>query len=367
LAEEAALLDRVMAWQQEKCDAGFGALTWPVEFGGQDLPPEYDDAFGAEEEQFVTPESHEAFSITLNLIAPTIRLLGTKSQRDRFVKMFVRTDELCAQLFSEPSAGSDLASVGMQAVRRGDEWVLNGQKVWSSGAQFATWGELIARTDTDVVKHAGMTAFLIPLDGRGVDVRPIRQMSGGASFNEVFLTDVTVPDELRLGEVGDGWRTALTTLGFERGNAKRQRQIGGSWRSLRQLAEHLGRTSDPLVRQKLVDVYIHDRISQIANLRAGERRRSGQPPGPEGSLNKLAWVGQLDRIADTVASVLGPRLAADTGEWGTYAWSAHVLGARGYHIAGGSDEIQKNIVGERVLGLPAEPRLDRVPWRELVR
>lgn len=364
---ERALLERVAAWQQEKCDAGFGAITWPPEHGGQGLTDEHESAFSSEEERFAAPHSHEAFSVTVNLVAPTVLRFGTGAQRDRFLRSFVRAEELCVQLFSEPGAGSDLASVATRAERDGDGWILNGQKVWSSGAQFASWGEIVTRTDPDVVKHRGMTAFLLPLDAPGVEVRPLRQMSGGSSFCEVFLTDVRIPDELRLGPVGEGWPVALATLGFERSNARRMRQIGGSWARVRSLAEHVGRTSDPVVRQRLAEVYIGDRLNELVAARAKAGRREGQAPGPEGSIGKLAWVRQLDRISSVVSDLLGPALVADTGAWGTYAWAAHVLGAVGYHIAGGTDQVQRTILGERVLGLPAEPRVDRVAWRDLPR
>ena len=226
--DERALLERAMRWQQVKFDAGYGAITWPVECGGAALPAAYERAFAEEEAAFETPPGHETFSVTVQLIAPTINIIGTDEQRERFVRRFVRAEELCCQLFSEPGAGSDLASLATQAVREDDEWIINGQKVWSSGAQFSAWGELIARTDPDVPKHAGLTAFLVPLDLPGVEVRPIRQLSGGSSFNEVFLTDVRVPDSLRLGAVGEGWTVALTTLGFERG-AGAVRSVGGSF------------------------------------------------------------------------------------------------------------------------------------------
>ena len=218
-ADEQALLDRAMAWQQEKCDAGYGANTRPAEYGGAGLSSAHEQAFDELEAGFATPESHETFAVTTHLVAPTVRIFGSAEQRARFVRRFLRAEELCCQLFSEPSAGSDLAGLATKAERDGDHWVLNGQKVWSSGAQFARWGELIARTDPSVPKHAGMTAFLIPLDAPGVQIRPIQQMSGGSSFNEVFLTDVRIPDDLRLGEVGQGWKVALTTLGFERGGS----------------------------------------------------------------------------------------------------------------------------------------------------
>jgi alkylation response protein AidB-like acyl-CoA dehydrogenase len=360
---EARLLEAAMDWQRRKFDAGFGAITWPVSVGGSGLSAEHERAFAEEEAAYAVPEGHEVFSITLNLIAPTISLLGTPAQRDRFIARFLRTEELCCQLFSEPGAGSDLASLGTMAERHGDEWVLNGQKVWTSGARFAAWGELLARSDPDRPKHAGITAFLIPMDAAGIEVRPIRQMSGGSSFNEVFLADVVVSDSLRLGEVHGGWQVALTTLGFERGNTRGTRAVGGTWDQLAALAQRLGATRDPLVRQRLADVYIHHRIAGFVAQRIADSQRSGQPPGPEGSIRKLGWVRQLTRIAETAAQVLGPRLQAD-GDDGGYAWASHLLGAPGYHVAGGSDEIQHNIIAERVLGLPGDPRADRgAPWR----
>jgi alkylation response protein AidB-like acyl-CoA dehydrogenase len=364
---EGELLHRAMKWQQVKCDAGYGAITWPVEYGGAGLPAAYEDVFNEEEAEFATPAQHETFSVTVRLVAPTINLLGTDRLKERFVRRFVRADDLCCQLFSEPRAGSDLASLGVRAVRDGNEWVINGQKVWSSGARFSVWGELIARSDPDVPKHAGLTAFIIPMDSPGLEVRPIRQMSGGSSFNEVFFNDVRVPDELRLGEVGAGWKVALTTLGFERGGGG-TRTVGGTWPQVARLARWLDRTGDPVVRQRLADLYINKRITQLIRERSAARDTSGPPPGPEGSIGKLRWSQDLTRTADVVSHLLGPRLTADTGEWGTYAWAAHVLGAPGYRIAGGSDEIQRNIIGERVLGLPPEPRPDRgLPWRDVPR
>lgn len=365
---EARLLEAAMAWQRLKFDAGFGAITWPSELGGAGLSSHHEQAFLEEEAAFQVPEGHEAFSITLNLVAPTIGLLGTPDQQGRFVRRFLRTEELCCQLFSEPGAGSDLASLSTAAARHGEDWVINGQKVWTSGAQFARWGQLLARSNPDVPKHAGLTAFLVPMDAPGVEVRPIRQMAGGSSFNEVFFDDVRLTDDLRLGEIGDGWRVALTTLGFERGNAKGTKRTGGNWEQLLALARRLDATADPLHRQRLADVYVNHRIADFIAQRIAASSRAGQPPGPEGSIRKLHWVGQLTRIAQAASSVLGPRLVADSGQHGTYAWSAHVLGAPGYHVAGGTDEIQRNIVAERVLGLPPEPRVDRgVPWRDAPR
>jgi alkylation response protein AidB-like acyl-CoA dehydrogenase len=369
--EEAELLDRAMAWQRRKFDAGFGALTWPEPHGGTGLPPAYERAFEAEEAAFVTPAHHETFSVTLRLVAPTIAAFGTPEQQQRFIPRFLRTSELCCQLFSEPGAGSDLAAVQTRAERDGDEWVITGQKVWSSGARFAAWGEVICRTDPSVPKHKGQTAFLVPMDAPGVTVVPIRQMTGGASFNEVFLDDVRVPDTLRLGGVGDGWRVALTTLGFERGasgSGAGDQAVGGSWDQVRALAGWLGVTGDPVVRQRLAGLHELDRVRHAHALRLSARAGDGGPPGPEGSIGKLLWTSWLCRVSEVVSLLLGPRLTADTGEWGTYAWAQHVLGAPGYRIAGGSDEIQRNIVGERVLGLPGEPRVDRdLPFSQVPR
>ena len=249
--------------------------------------------------------------------------------------------------------------------------MVNGQKTWSSGARFSAWGELIARTDPDVPKHAGQTAFMLPMDTPGITIVPIRQMSGGASFNEVFFDDVRIPDRLRLGAEGEGWKVALTTLGFERGSSGSDRgdqAVGGSWERLHALAQWLDATTVPTHRQDLARLYSLDRIRSFLALRAAAQARLGGAPGPEASAGKLLWTQWMTAAGDVAARLLGPRILADTGEWGTYAWQAHLLGAPGYRIAGGSDEIQRNIIGERVLGLPGEPRVDRdVPFRDVPR
>ena len=370
-AQERGLLDEITAWHRQKADRGYHAITWPVAFGGLGLPKEYARAFSRLENGYETPTRHETFSVTTGLIAPTVARFGTPEQQARFVSMFLRTDALCCQLFSEPGAGSDLASLACRAHLDGDEWVVNGQKVWSSGAQFSQWGELIARTDPDVAKHRGMTAFLVPMDLPGIEIRPIRQMSGGSSFNEVFFTDVRLPDRLRLGDVGDGWNVALTTLGFERDHSSSgggSARLGGSWSKLLATATALDRMDDPGVRDHLVRCFIHMRLEGFVNRRAADLRAAGAPPGPEGSLGKLLWTEGMNRMTEAVSSVLGARLTADTGEWGTFAWGEHVLGAPGYRIAGGSDEIQRNIIGERVLGLPGEPRVDKnLSWKDTPR
>jgi alkylation response protein AidB-like acyl-CoA dehydrogenase len=351
--DERARLERVSAWQRLKFDNGFGAITWPEEYGGRGLPGRFEQAFRSEEAAFDTPEPTELFAVTVGLVAPTISVHGSDDLRRRFIRKLLRTDLFACQLFSEPGAGSDLASVACRADRDGSEWVLNGQKVWTSGAQFAGLGEAICRTDSRSAKHHGMTAFIVPMDASGVEVRPIRQMTGGSSFNEVFLNDVRIPDANRLGVEGKGWRVALTTLGFERASSQLANP-GGSFRRVLDLARHLECTGDPIVRQELARVYIGSRLIKYTGMRVQAAMRNRQTPGPEGSIRKLLWVDHLTRIGEMAARILGPRITADSGEWGTYAWTAHLLGAPGYHIAGGSDEIQRNIIGERVLGLPPD-------------
>jgi alkylation response protein AidB-like acyl-CoA dehydrogenase len=367
--DQAAILAANRAWQQAKDDAGYASLGWPEEWGGAGLPAEYSRAFAEEEAAFVTPPATELFSVTVGLVAPTVATFGTAEQRRRFLRPLRRAKLLACQLFSEPGAGSDLAGLSCRAERDGDEWVVNGQKVWTSGAPHAAYGELIARTDPGVPKHKGLTAFLVPLDAPGVEIRPIRQMTGGASFSEVFFTDVRLGDDLRLGAVGDGWRVALTTLGFERSHSgSSRRRPGGTFEQLAAAARHFGRNDEAVIRQGLADVYIGEALLRLNAGRVAAAARAGHAPGPEGSIGKLAWTEHMRRMTEVATEVLGARLAADTGQWGAYAWAEHVLGAPGYRIAGGSDEIQRTIIAERVLGLPAEPRVDKdVPFRDLRR
>lgn len=368
-ADERDHILRIAGWVQRKATRGYHAVDGLPEFGGLGLSRAHARALGRVEREFGSPGRHELVSVTVGLIAPTIQMLGSEALQQRFVAPLRSAEILCCQLFSEPGAGSDLAGLSCRAVRDGDEWVINGQKVWSSGAQFSQWGELIARTDPSVVKHKGLTAFMLPMDAHGVEVRPIKQMSGGSSFCEVFFTDVRIPDDLRLGEVGDGWKVATTTLSFERDHSESGAEgsaSGGSWKQLLATARQMGVTNDPVMRDKLTKVYIHSRIESLTNRRAADLARSGMP-GPEGSLGKLLWTEGMNLVSDVVSDVLGARLLADSGERGTFAWNEHILGAPGYRIAGGSDEVQRNIIGERVLGLPREPRADTGPWTDVPR
>jgi alkylation response protein AidB-like acyl-CoA dehydrogenase len=366
---ERELLDKIRAYRQQRYDAGYGAIALSEELGGAGLSPRYVVAFTEEEQAFEAPPSTELISVTTGLVGPTIATFGTPEQRAKYARAFLRSDLLCCQLFSEPGAGSDLAAVATSAVRNDDGWLLDGQKVWSSGARFADYGLLLARTDPDVAKQAGLTMFLIAMDAPGVEIRPIRQMSGAASFNEVFLSAVQVGDDMRVGPAGDGWKVANATLGFERtASGQAQRRKGGTFEDLLRLAIRLGKSGDPVVRQQLADVYVRTQLRAATTERVARAAAAGAPPGPAASIGKLVASANLMRIGEVATALLGSRIAADTGEPDGFAWTEHVLGAPGYRLAGGTDEIQRNIIGERVLGLPREPRVDKgVPYSKLPR
>ncbi len=367
--EETRLLDAVRVYRRARYDAGYGALTLPVDQGGAGLPASYAMSFAQEEAAFAAPASSELISVTTGLVGPAVALFGTAQQRVDYAEPFLRTDLLACQLFSEPGAGSDLAALGCRAVRDGDEWVLDGQKVWSSGARHAEYGMLLARTDPDVPKHKGITAFLVPMDADGVEIRPIRQMSGGSSFNEVFLSGTRIPDSMRLGEVGAGWKVATATLSFERtSSGSGTRRKGGTFDDVLAAARSLGRTGDPLVRQSLADLYVRSVLKAATAERVARAAAAGVSPGPGASIGKLLASDLLVRTGDVAAELLGSRVTADAGPPGSFAWTEHLLGAPGYRLAGGTDQIQRNVMGERVLGLPPEPRVDKdVPWSQLGR
>ncbi len=352
--EDAAILAAAKAWRAKVFDAGFGWIAGPEAYGGRGLPREYDRIWQALEKEYDVP-GIGPFGIGLGMVAPTILAHAIEEVRQEYLKPLYRGDIVACQLFSEPVAGSDLAGIQTKAVRDGDEWVLNGQKVWTSGAHYSDIGEIITRTSTDPdSRHRGLTMFLVDMKAPGVEVRPLRQMTGGASFNEVFFTDVRVPDRMRLGDVDQGWTVALTTLMNERmaiggGGVGSGLDLSGR---LRQLARHMGVADDPVVRQQLADVLIHHSVSRYTSLRAMAKMRAGQLPGPELSTLKLALTNNMQKMSSLLTTLLGPRLVADTGEWGTYAWSDFVLTVPGMRVAGGTDEVLRNIVGERVLGLP---------------
>jgi alkylation response protein AidB-like acyl-CoA dehydrogenase len=320
------------------------------------------------ERRFTVPADHELRRITTNLVAPTLRDHGSAQIHERHLRDFLSCRALVCQLFSEPNAGSDLAGVATKARRAGDSWLLNGAKVWVSGAQFADFGLLLARSNPERPKHAGITAFLVPMTAPGIDVRPIRQMSGGSSFNEIFLDDVEIADDLRIGEVDRGWTVALAMLTYERNQSGSKAGVGGSWEQLRGLAADRPQMLDPVARDQLVQAYVGEQLRILTRQRADAAMQRGQAPGPEGSLGKLLWSQSLATIGRASAMLAGPDLTADVDVAGPYYWGAHVLGAPGFRIAGGSDEIQRTIIGERLLGLPKEPDPDRGrAWRDISR
>jgi acyl-CoA dehydrogenase len=362
-------LAEAKAWRAKRFDAGFGYISGPVQYGGRELPAAYDRAYAQLEAKYAIPDQ-SFFGIGLGMVAPTILAHATDVVKEAYLAKMYRGDLVGAQLFSEPGAGSDLAGLQTKAVRDGDEWILTGQKVWTSGAQYSDIGEVICRTDADLPKHKGLTGFVVDMHAPGVEVVPLRQMTGGASFNEVFFNEVRVPDDHRLGDVNQGWSVALTTLMNERASIGAGGGGGGLGLAnsvrLAEMLRHFGLDQDPVHRQALADLYIKFQVAKFTNQRALDKIKAGQAPGPEMSIAKMALTQNLTQTADFVAGVLGPRLIADTGEWGTYAWSQFVLGTPGMRIAGGTDEVLRNIVGERVLGLPKDAGIDSTtPFKDL--
>jgi acyl-CoA dehydrogenase len=369
--EEARQLADAKAWLAKRAEADLHWIAGPPELGGRGLSRAHDQLYRSLEATFQVPKQ-SFFGIGFGMVAPTILDHGTPEAHAYLPKMY--SGELVGcQLFSEPGAGSDLAGLQSRAERDGDEWVLTGQKVWTSGAHYSDIGEIICRTDPDMPKHKGLTGFVVDMHAPGVEVVPLRQMTGGTAFNEVFFNEVRVPDHHRLGDVNQGWTVALTTLMNERAS------IGGgggggsgmglaSAARLMQMMAHFGVDQDPVLRDELAKLYTGYQVAKFTNMRAADKMRAGGLPGPELSIGKLALTDNLTATAEFVAKVLGPRVQADTGEWGTWAWSTFICGTPGMRIAGGSDETLRNIVGERVLGLPKEPGIDsKSPFKDLAR
>jgi acyl-CoA dehydrogenase len=357
---ELDMLAEAKAWRAKRFDNGFGWITGPTAFGGRELSNAHERAYQSLESRYDIPKM-SFFGIGLGMVAPTILAHASDEAKDAYLTKMYRGDIVGCQLFSEPGAGSDLASMQTKAERDGDEWIITGQKVWTSGAHYSDIGEIICRTDSDLPKHKGLTGFVVDMHAPGVEIRPLRQMTGGASFNEVFFNEVRVPDSHRLGDVNQGWTVALTTLMNERASIGAGGGGGMGLASVTRLAEmcrHFGLIDDPLVRQKMMDVYINFQVSRYTNQRAMDKIKRGELPGPEMSTAKLSLTNNLWRTANFVADVLGPRIIADTGEWGTYAWRQLLMGVPGMKVAGGTDEVMKNIVSERVLGLPKDPGID---------
>ncbi|HWC38633.1 MAG TPA: acyl-CoA dehydrogenase family protein [Acidimicrobiales bacterium] len=356
--------------------SGLVVPTWPAQYGGLDVSP----AVAGVIEGVLAPYNLGRLNpLGLNLAAPALFAHGTEAQRRRFLPPIVRNDERWCQLFSEPGAGSDLASLATRAERDGNEWVITGQKVWTTWAHRADWAVLLARTDPLAPKRKGITYFLVDLHQAGVDIRPLRHLGGEVDFNEVFLDGARAPDDQRVGATGEGWRVAGATLSGERqmvsgtGSGGVDRIGGLGVDHLLELGSRTGRAADPVVRQQIARLYSEERIRGWTNQRVRATRRAGRPPGPESSIGKVHQ-GELNQRVQLLASELlglgGQAFAARSGD---YAASLPrevrgMLRSRANTIEGGTTEVNKNILGERVLGLPREPDpWAGVPWQEIPR
>jgi len=341
IADPEAWRTRCVAWQRLLYDNGFAGLTWPTEVGGRALTSAHALAWADLESEYEVPRG--LFGVTLEMVGPTLLAVGTPEQRLHCAAI-LRGEEVWCQLFSEPGAGSDLAGVSTRATRTDTGWRVSGQKVWTSEARHAQYGYLLARTDPTQARHRGLTAFVVDMSSPGIDVRPLQQMTGGASFSEVFFDDVELPADAVLGAVGGGWSVAMTTLGFERFSSF-GRSLGGLVRK----AAELG-WPDSAARETFIDAVIDQRA--LAAFEAAMHRRivAGESPGPEAALAKLATGTVVSTLADAIADRFGNRLSQRDA--GLDDWRLVLLSAPAFHIAGGTDEIVKTMIAERVLGLP---------------
>ncbi|SNS60812.1 Acyl-CoA dehydrogenase [Asanoa hainanensis] len=368
-----------LAFLRARFDAGLAWVHFPAGLGGlgagRSLQPVADDAFA----EAGAPDNRPGrIGIGLGMAAPTILVHGTDAQRSRFLRPLWTGEEVWCQLFSEPGAGSDLAGLGTRARRDGDDWVLDGQKVWTSMAHVARWAILLARTDPDVPKHAGLSYFVLDMTAPGVEVRPLRQLTGEAEFNEVYLTGARIPDAHRLGDVGDGWKVAQTTLMNERvsiGGGAMPREGGmigvlaAAWR------DNPG-VRTPGMHDTVMRLWVRAEAARLTGLRVRQQLAAGAP-GPDGSAVKLSFATLSQQISAAELDLLGdeglrrdswamgrPEEVDFTGRDAGYRY----LRAKGNSIEGGTSEVLRNIIAERVLGLPAEPRVDtRVAWKDLPR
>jgi alkylation response protein AidB-like acyl-CoA dehydrogenase len=347
--EEVQRLANARAWQRRKFEAGYAGVAWPADYGGGGGTVTEQVIFAQEESQFDVPL--DVLAVGVGWCGPALLVHGNDSQRRRFLLPLLRGDEVWCQLFSEPGAGSDLAGLQTTAVRDGDEWVLNGQKVWTTLAHRSDFGLCIASTDRQAARHRGLTAFVVDMRSEGVSVRPLRQMTGSAMFNEVFLDDVRVPDEMRVGEIGDGWRVVITTFMFERTTVFSM--AGAVAGPMHDLVRDHGAGGHH--RDRWIRTWIGGRVLGFTNLRLLTSLDRGLMPGPEGSLGKLVGTVLLSDLYDQAIEVLGATgmLADDDAPEGG-AWQKAFLGTPGLRIGGGTDQIQRNIIAERILGLPKD-------------
>ncbi|MBV8297256.1 MAG: acyl-CoA dehydrogenase family protein [Acidimicrobiia bacterium] len=360
-------------WCARLGEAGWATPTWPAEFGFLGLSGSQAKVVNDELGRWKVPRSFNIIGIGMG--GPTIMQWGTEEQKRRLLKPMAKHEEIWCQLFSEPGSGSDVASLATRAVRDGDEWVVNGQKVWTTLAHMAKWGLLVARTDPDQPKHKGLSYFIVDMQAPGVEVRPLKQITGDAEFNEVFFTDVRVPDSMRLGPEGEGWMVATTTLMNERaalsgaGSASDQNVGGGPVDAIVAMAQDNGSARDATVRQRLAQAVIEGRVIRMTNLRATAARKAGHQPGPEGSITKLFQAEYNQRLQNLAVDILGAAgMAWSPGDEHTALAVRGFLRSRANTIEGGTSEIMRNILGERVLGLPKEPSVDKdIPWKDVKR
>lgn len=368
--DDAARLAAAKAWQAKKAKAGYAAIAWPKEAGGLGGTPMQQVIYQQEEAAYLVPGM--IFEVSIGMGLPTVMRWAAPELKARFLRPGLAGAEIWCQLFSEPGAGSDTGNVRTRAERHGDEWVINGQKVWTSGAHFCDYGILLARTDWDLPKQEGLTMFIVDMKAPGVDIRPIHQMSGDAEFNEVFFSDVRIPDPYRLGPVGGGWKVMLSTLMQER------LSVGGNLPT--DLHEHLidlasdcvwderPALDDARVRARIADAYLLQHGVELIIARGLTALSKGATPGPEMAVTKLVAAKAMQDIAAFATELAGADgLLGHEALGGDWRYLQRLwLGAPGARIAGGTDEVLKNVIAERVLGLPGEPRTDRkLPFREL--
>jgi alkylation response protein AidB-like acyl-CoA dehydrogenase len=370
-------LERKKAWQRTLYDAGFVGMGWPREYGGQDARP-MEQAIVAEEMARANVPG-AVNSLALGLIGPTLIVHGSDDQKQRYVRRMLTAEDIWCQLYSEPDSGSDLASLKTSAVRDGDRWVINGQKVWTSLGPIADFGILLARTNPSVPKHQGISYFILDMHSPGVEVRPLKQITGSSEFAEVFFTNATVPADNIIGQEGQGWELAQTTLGFERGGntlarvTRHQANMTRLIEACRVLSRNgVAAVEDPVVRQKLGRMMVEVEVLRYAGYRILSRLEQGKRPGSESSVDKLYYSEMDKRHQELIQDILGPygqiekglprelALNSSTLRGDDSTWAYNFLWSRAGTIYAGSSEIQKNIIGERVLQLPREPRADRV-------
>jgi alkylation response protein AidB-like acyl-CoA dehydrogenase len=359
-------------------DRGLAWVHFPEGEGGLGLSPKLQRTIGERIAAAGGPSSYSCNPIGVGMCGPTLVEWGTPAQKERYLRPLFSSEEIWCQLFSEPGSGSDFAGVSSRGERDGDEWIVNGQKVWTTLAHTARWGLLVVRTDPDVPKHSGLTAFVVDMHAPGVDVRPLRQMTGEAEFNEVYFADVRIPESARLGRPGDGWRVSLTTLMNERvsiGGAVVPRGSGPIATAVELWKNLQDERKDATRRDRLMQLWVEAEINRLTNLRASQNRKMGVP-GPEGSTLKLADAESNKRVWDFCVDVMG----VGGTLYGSYdmvrpealstfdSIQKAFLRSRANSIEGGTSEIMRNILGERVLGLPGDVRVDReLPWRDVPR